>query len=454
MKRGRPREAKPVLRGRIYWARVTFDAEGVSVRRWVNLKTSDLAVARVKLAHVVKNATAPERAAEAVDVGESFEDAARRIVGASTIGTKAARLRRLENHVFPHFGAKPVKDVRAGDLRAVLEGLAKAGASKESCKHVRNDASVVLGELWRNDMLPENIAAKVRIPKQAKTDPRERAVLSDDELVRYLAWSHPDEDKQRAVLERQTMACISRCFGGLRWGDIRSLRWEAFETQGGAFTRGWAPRKKTARPQLLDVPEILRPILRDYWERAGRPAVGLVFPARRGDSAGDARKPASIARNLRRDLARAFGLEAPRSNELTRSNGRPDRRLAWEIVREPTERERELLQETPYLRPVDFHSFRRAFKQGLADANVDVQQTMALSGATDLSAHRRYLTNTGKLRSVPRAALPDFGASLAETLSPSFCAGVAASDLPGFSLCRSPDLNRGQRAYEARALTN
>ena len=75
-----------------------------------------------------------------------------------------------------------------------------------------------------------------------------------------------------------------------------------------------------------------------------------------------------------------------------------------------TERERELLTETEYTRPVDFHSFRRQFKQALADAGVDVQQAMNLSGATDLSAHKRYLTNTSKAREIPINALPLFGA--------------------------------------------
>jgi hypothetical protein len=55
-----------------------------------------------------------------------------------------------------------------------------------------------------------------------------------------------------------------------------------------------------------------------------------------------------------------------------------------------TPRERELLTETEYTRPVEFHSFRCAFiKQGLADAGVELQTAMALSGATDAATHRR-----------------------------------------------------------------
>jgi integrase len=168
--------------------------------------------------------------------------------------------------------------------------------------------SAVLGELWRDDRLPENVAAKVRIPKSAKVDRRELTALKDGELVRYVAWEHPEVKKRMAVLERQAMACLSRVFGGVRWDDVRSLRWENFVTAGGSFAKGWAPRKKTARPQPLEVPSVLPPILKDWWARHGRPAEGLIFPARRGEGAGEERKAGSMARALRRDLQRAFGI--------------------------------------------------------------------------------------------------------------------------------------------------
>ena len=105
------------------------------------------------------------------------------------------------------------------------------------------------------------------------------------------------------------MACVARMFGGLRTGDLHSLKWESFDVERGAFTWGWAPRRKTKRPQLLQVPEMLRPILRDWWERHGRPSEGLIFPARRGDRAGEEKRKVSHARAFRRDLRRAFGLE-------------------------------------------------------------------------------------------------------------------------------------------------
>ena len=411
--------------GSLYWtksgwrARLTVDVDGVSVQKSFDLETTDRAVARVKLRRLLReNATAAELEAEA-PLLETFTEAAERIVGESVIRSKRTRLDRLRLHVYPAIGPKRVNEIVAGDIREILKKLADAGASKQTCVHMRNDVSAVLGELWRHDMLPENVCAKVQIPKNAKVDKRERAVLTDEELVAYLAWQHPSEKKQAAVLERQVMACVSRVFGGIRWGDIRALRWEAFETENdGRFSYGWAPRKKTARPQALIVPNMLRPILRDWWERHGRPTEGLLFPARKGKRAGEERKPGSVAHALRRDLERAFGIVRPVTVEAARSNGRPNTLHKWETAREMTARERELLTETEFTRPVEFHSFRRAFKQALAEAGVELQTAMTLSGATDASTHRRYLTNTAKARQIPEAALPRFSIAHAETPDP------------------------------------
>ncbi len=50
-----------------------------------------------------------------------------------------------------------------------------------------------------------------------------------------------------------------------------------------------------------------------WWEQAGSPAdraTGFVFPSRRGDRIGEAKIKVSDARAFRRDLRRAWGIEA------------------------------------------------------------------------------------------------------------------------------------------------
>nr|PZN27485.1 MAG: hypothetical protein DIU78_04970 [Pseudomonadota bacterium] len=90
-------------------------------------------VAKIKLRRLVNaNQPADVLAQEAVRV-ETFEAAAERIVNASAIRTKKPRLDRLRRHVFPVIGSKPVTESVAGDVREILETLASAGASKETC---------------------------------------------------------------------------------------------------------------------------------------------------------------------------------------------------------------------------------------------------------------------------------------------------------------------------------
>lgn len=80
-----------------------------------------------------------------------------------------------------------------------------------------------------------------------------------------------------ALLERQVMACVSRCFGGLRTGDLHALRWESLDTAEGMFRFGWAARKKTARPQLLEIRKrCTKPTF-----MAVRPSLGSRFSGRR-----------------------------------------------------------------------------------------------------------------------------------------------------------------------------
>jgi hypothetical protein len=112
-----------------------------------------------------------------------------------------------------------------------------------------------------------------------------------------------------------------------------------------------------------------------------------------------------------------MGIDVRTTVKGIRKNGRQLTRLAWQQARELNPRKRELFEPTEFTRPVDFHSFRRAFKQALADAGVELTAQMALSGATDARTHQRYLNNTARMRIVPDGALPQLAIGRATTAS-------------------------------------
>jgi len=400
---GRPRKGTLEFRGKSWHARLTVTVETVSVRKWFDLGTDNKAVARRKLVRLIKereaNETPLEQLAEVAKRAETVTEAAERIFK-ERVGEVRDVVNdpiRFRKHVAPHIGKLAVTDVGSSHIREVLNAGKDDGKSRKSLVHLRRVMNLIFALLWQDEVISENPVARVKVPKVA-TDKRERAVLTDDELVRYLGWQHPEEHHGMAVLERQTMSCISRCFGGIRTGDIHALRWESLDTDDGQFRFGWAPRKKTARPQLLEIPEMLRPLIRDWWERAGRPSTGLLFAARRGENAGSGPKVGvSQAGALRRDLRRAFGVDVWNAET---------RRFAQPKDRELSPRERELFEDTTFTKPVDFHSWRRAYSQALANAGASAQQAQALAGHSSLDAHALYLRNTSKMAEVPAAALP------------------------------------------------
>ena len=406
------------------WAgRFYATVEGERVRVYRVLCTKNKPVARRKLAKLIAEGNVSPVEARRP---ETFEEAARRILDeqkASGLKTWKARRQRYESYVFPSLGVRAPGDVRAADVRVVLEAVRDAGKARQMMIHVKNDISAVLGTLWRAEQLPENVCARVLVPQAlqlatARTK-KERAVLTDNELVHYLGWQHPDARFQGATLERQTMACVARMFGGLRTSDLHAIKWEQFDTD--AFEWGYAPRKKGStlarggKPQLLTIPEMLRPILRDWWERGGRKTSGLIFPKRRGEGVGvEGRIGSSHAQALRSDMRRVLGIDRSTARTIVRKfpNGseRTDTRMTWKRDARPmTAREVVLFTETEFTLPVDFHSWRRSYNQALADAGVNAQQAKALAGHSTLAVHDRYLQNSEKARTIPAAALPRAG---------------------------------------------
>lgn len=380
------------------YARVTTVIHGEKVRVCKALGTQNPLAAKRKLE---KLNAADNPAGEDARRPETFTEAAERIYAQrATDGKRYARedLAALRKHAMPVIGPMSVVSIEPSDINSVLDRVKDVGLSRQSVQNLKQKISNVFAKLRREPGgVKVNPVEESTMPDFPKAVTKERAVLTDSEFAIYLAWQHPKKGFQDAARERQTMACVARMFGGLRTSDLHALQWDGFDVEHGGFAWGYAPRQKTRRPQLLEVPELLRPILRGWWERHGQPKRGPVFPVRRlgrlGDRVGQQRGRVSHAKAFRHDLQRAFVFGAAHSLPSAPEAG--------------SRRWRELFEETDYTLPVDFHSWRRAYAQALADADVNAQQAAALAGHADLGAHMRYLRNAGKMRSLPEAALPN-----------------------------------------------
>ena len=194
---GRPRTGGLFWRNGRAYARLTVDRDGVSVRVVRALNTDSKQVANAKLARLLGSEIAPEEASR----GETFEEAARRVAKAQIASGKRSwegELARLEEHVFDALGPMLVKDIRARHITEALQNVTvqvrgsdeRVKPSRQTLKNILSAVSVVLDDLWRKEQLTENVAKRVKLPKSDRPM-KERAVLTDFELVRYLRWEHP-----------------------------------------------------------------------------------------------------------------------------------------------------------------------------------------------------------------------------------------------------------------------
>ncbi len=249
-------------------------------------------------------------------------------------------------------------------------------------------------------------------PPKGKVDGRERAVLTDQEYYAYMMFQNPLEHLQLATFERQVMGSLIRMHGGLRTRDAHDSQWTDYDlSNDGAFTWGRARRNKTKRPQLIRVPEQLRKILKLWWTLKGKPTSGYLFPPLRGKNAGKnalrhSKRKVSHAKGLRRDLQMAF--EAFRKANTN---------MQAEVLEQYApakdgQRWTELFKETEFTKPVDFHSWRRAFTQALGNAGVNEQTAMALTGHSSSAVHALYNRNSAKTYVIPEAALPEINVRL------------------------------------------
>jgi integrase len=349
----------PNKSGQRYGRYTVRGPDGKLQKEFVNLYTTSAAVARRKLntigARIARGELAGgEDVRDEAHRGETFEQAAQRVHEqriADGVQSAKDEWRLLKAFAFPALGALLVARVTTGQINGALDEPKRAGKGKQTTIHLKTAIGAVFTALKREGAIKANPVDDAELPRFPDVATKTRAVLTDEELARYLAWQHPAKRFRMAALERQVMSVLARTFGGLRTGDLHALSWENLDSEQGQFEWGWAPRKKTAAPQLLEIPAMLRPILGDWWERQGRPKTGPVFPSRRGKRAAVAARTkavvpklkASHAQNFRRDLERAFGLQVWLVTGTDR-NGEPIGH--WEAAegREKTRRERELFR--------------------------------------------------------------------------------------------------------------
>jgi len=110
----------------------------------------------------------------------------------------------------------------------------------------------------------ENPVLKVKVPPSAYVE-KPRVILTDDEVTVF--WSCED-----AELEIRTLGLVARCGGGMRTRDCTAWDWTMIDRE--RFASCIVPRTKTAKPQRLDIPDVLQIPLPMWWVKQEGPTSG------------------------------------------------------------------------------------------------------------------------------------------------------------------------------------
>jgi len=370
-----------------------------------NLHTHDRRLASLRRAELFKKLQAeghlPKEEVKAIVKHRLFGECAEQIFQMKRTSDVANQRARVERWAYPLLENTAIKDITVpAQITRVLEACRDDGKGKGTVTHLKWDLSMLFKAFAHEGWIPlaqGDVAAGGKVPEDCHVDLRERAVLSDEELSIYLEFRHENEKYDAGVLERQTLCCVARLFGGARTSELLRLKWTDFEMQDDEFVAGWLVRSKKAAVQKLAVPPLLQPILKMWWTKAGKPEKGYLFPQVKGEDAGKERNKTSLAQALRRDLARAFGLEVW---VVDKQRFELDPTATW------SRRQIELLQGTDRYLPVDFHSWRRAYCQAVAGSGLDSTASKKLSSHDTEAAYNRYLRSSGTALQLPDGALP------------------------------------------------
>jgi integrase len=448
----------------LWRARVTVENDdGSTSRPYYSLGTTDKPTARRNLASLLAH-LASGGSAESMPPGlglgtQSVQVFAERWLeqrAAEGVASVADERRNLTRHVLPLIGRLPLADVRSAQIRSVLEEAmtktrerarqrsgqgGRTGYSQQTLQHVRGAMNRLFDAAWRAEMIEFNPVARVRTPRVREVR-KERVILSDAEFERFIAQPGVD-------LELRMASVVARCEGGMRTGDLLVWDWSMIDQV--HFAECVIPRSKTENPQCLAIPPTLGPVLRAWWERAGKPPAGAVFPARRGRRAGTfkSKRGNSFAKRLRTALFRAAVYRVPPIEVAATSPGtRTDLGRSAKGTKLAPHPGDPLYFETATTLPVDFHSFRRAFNTALAEADVTLQKAMALAAHSDARTHMRYVMRTTMMRTIPDDVLPRLPATLPGL------AAVRPEQSSGAETIRSGPLKNPQQFQRATQESN
>jgi integrase len=198
----------------------------------------------------------------------------------------------LEDHVLPVLGGRKMNGVTTSDLQALVD---RWSAEDQSPSTIRNSIKP-LQSIYRRARAREGLAVNpTRDLELPAPSPKEVEIVAP-KVAAQLLDVLPVED--RALW-------ATALYAGLRYGELRALRWSAVDLAAGAIrvTESWDPKEGAIAPKTKNsqrttpLPGLLRDYLMEHRIAVGEPPVdALVF----GDESGKPFQAATIYRRADR----------------------------------------------------------------------------------------------------------------------------------------------------------
>ncbi|HEX7278002.1 MAG TPA: site-specific integrase [Solirubrobacterales bacterium] len=198
----------------------------------------------------------------------------------------------LEDHVLPMLGGHKINAVTTSDLQALVD---RWSAEDQSPSTIRNSIKP-LQAIYRRARAREGLAGNpTRDLELPAPNPKEVEIVAPEVAAQLLAALPPED---RAVWG-------TALYAGLRYGELRALRWSGVDLAGGSIrvTESWDPKEGAITPKTKNsqrttpLPGLLRDYLMEHRIAAGEPpADALVF----GDKSGKPFQAATIYRRADR----------------------------------------------------------------------------------------------------------------------------------------------------------
>ena len=177
------------------------------------------------------------------------------------------------------FGRKPVRRVSPTDIADLLKELRKRKLSPSTqAQHLR--CSCLLRSAVLHGHAAQNPIDRLPDPERPRSETRESAYFTDDELPRLLAEISTG---LRATLVRVALAT------GMREGELSALTWGDVALTSGTIRvrRTYSASKlgqtKGRLARTVDLPDETTELLGEWWGEAGKPDdAELVFPREDG----------------------------------------------------------------------------------------------------------------------------------------------------------------------------